>query len=517
MEGSSLNFGTPPQSYRTNARVRREQREQHEQREHGNSGLPHVEMVKPAQTVQDTSAAVEREARSVRRDLSDEERLQVMRLESFRHFFDRAIRITERAICANESSEIFVDYAGLHCDGQKEDKKGGSLSLSRCFFDERWSRNRCVTSFDWSDQYPELLLASYNANEAAPNDPDGVCLVWNMKFKKKTPEYVFHCQSPVMSACFAKFHPNLVVGGTYSGQLVLWDNRSHKRTPVQKSPLSASAHTHPIYCIQVVGTQNAHNIITISTDGKLCSWSLDMLSQPQDSMELSQQKQNRAVAVTCVSFPETEISSFLIGSEEGAIYGASRHGSKAGISEVYEGHQGPVTGVHCHPSQGQIDFSHLFLSSSIDWTVKLWSSKERRPLHSFEDNNDYIYDVKWSPVNPALFATSDLMGRVDLWNINSDTELPTASVVVEGSPALNKLAWTPSGSQVVVGDDVGKVWVYDVGEQLALAKGDESTQLIHTLQELRQNQLEPADGVPEADLAYSSLSSSLASFSSPLR
>ena len=42
---------------------------------------------------------------------------------------------------------------------------------------------------------------------------------------------------------FAKFHPNLIVGGTYSGQIVLWDNRSSKKTPVQRTPLSATAHT----------------------------------------------------------------------------------------------------------------------------------------------------------------------------------------------------------------------------------------------------------------------------------
>lgn len=38
---------------------------------------------------------------------------------------------------------------------------------------------------------------------------------------------------------------------------------------------------HPVYCVNVVGTQNANNLISISTDGKMCSWSLDMLSQPQ--------------------------------------------------------------------------------------------------------------------------------------------------------------------------------------------------------------------------------------------
>lgn len=55
---------------------------------------------------------------------------------------------------------------------------------------------------------------------------------------------------------------------------------------------------------------------------------------------------------------------------------ACRHGSKAGILDAYEGHQGPITGISTHSaSGGAIDFSDLFLTSSIDWTVKLWSVK----------------------------------------------------------------------------------------------------------------------------------------------
>lgn len=43
-------------------------------------------------------------------------------------------------------------------------------------------------------KHPELLVASYNVNEDSPHDPDGVALVWNSKFKKDTPEFIFHCQ-----------------------------------------------------------------------------------------------------------------------------------------------------------------------------------------------------------------------------------------------------------------------------------------------------------------------------------
>ncbi|KAL2080272.1 hypothetical protein ACEWY4_024065 [Coilia grayii] len=293
-------------------------------------------------------------------------------------------------------------------------------------------------------------------------------------------------ESPVVSVGFARFHPNLLVGGTYSGQIVLWDNRSHRRTPVQRTPLSASAHTHPVYCVNVVGTQNANNLITVSTDGKMCSWSLDMLSQPQESMELVYNK-SKPVAVTAMAFPTGDVNNYVVGSEEGTVYTASRHGSKAGICDIFEAHQGPVTGISCHGAVGPVDFSHLFVTSSFDWTVKLWSTKHNKPLYSFEDNADYVYDVMWSPTHPAVFAAVDGMGRLDLWNLNKDTEVPTASVTVEGAPALNRVRWASGGKEVAVGDSEGRVCIYDVGE-LATPHSEDWARFARTLVEIRANQ-----------------------------
>ncbi|XP_066977026.1 cytoplasmic dynein 1 intermediate chain 2-like isoform X42 [Macrobrachium rosenbergii] len=475
------------------------------------TGMPQVQDVKPALATE-AEKKIEEEKPQPARELSDEEKQMLMMTEEFHTFFDRSTRIVERALC--EDANIFVDYSHDHEeDGEASENGGVKLSLNRWFYDERWSRNRCITCMDWSPQYPELLVASYNNNEDSPHDPDGVALVWNTKFKKDTPEYIFHCQSPVMSATFARFHPNLIIGGTYSGQIVLWDNRSQKRTPVQRSPLSAAAHTHPVYCMKVVGTQNAHNLISVSTDGKMCSWSLDMLSQPQESMEL-QHKQSRAVAVTCLAFPHGDVNNFIVGSEEGAVFTACRHGSKAGIVDAYEGHQGPVTGVSTHSTPGPIDFSHLFLTSSIDWTVKLWSVKETKPLYSFEDNGDYVYDVAWSPIHPALFTSVDGTGRIDLWNLNQDTEVPTASTYVEGNPALNRVSWTNSGTQITVGDDLGKIWIYDVGEQLAAPRADDWARLVHTMGELKNNQADDDQSTRHYESTFSSLTSLS---SSPLR
>ncbi|XP_072755502.1 cytoplasmic dynein 1 intermediate chain isoform X1 [Anoplolepis gracilipes] len=476
-------------------------------------GLPQVKEVQPAVTQVEQEKEKEKPKKEVR-ELSEEEKQMIILSEDFQRFLDRTSRIVERAL--GESVDIYTDYTGTMDEDGMDEKSHQRLWLNRSFICERWSRNRCVTSMDWSPQFPELLAASYNNNDDTPNDPDGVCLIWNTKFKKTTPEFIFHCQSPVMSTTFARFHPNLILGGTYSGQIVLWDNRVQKRTPIQRTPLSATAHTHPVYCLSVVGTQNAHNLISISTDGKLCSWSLDMLSQPQEALELHT-KQSKAIAATCLAFPHGDVNNFVMGSEDGTVYSACRHGNRAGLTETYEGHQGPVTGISAHAVQGGIDFSHLFLTSSLDWTIKLWSLKENKPLYSFEHNGDYVYDVAWSPTHPALFASVDDSGRLDLWNLNQDTEVPTASVVVDGCPALNRVSWTPSGLHVTVGDDTGKIWVYDVAEHLAHPRIDEWNKFLYTQQDLKNNKADEELDKLNLSSGPSSLTSMTSISSVPLR
>ena len=165
--------------------------------------------------------------------------------------------------------------------------------------------------------------------------------------------------------------------------------------------------------------------------------------------------------------------------------------SKPGINECFEGHFGPVTGLSCHQVQGPIDFSHVFLTSSFDWSVKLWNLKEPgKPLYSFEHNSDYVYDVQWSPINPALFATVDGTGRLDLWNLINDAEVPTATLLVDGAPALNKLRWNQSGQQIAVGDDQGKISLYDVNESYANPRADDWNRFVRVLQDLKQSSVE---------------------------
>lgn len=194
---------------------------------------------------------------------------------------------------------------------------------------------------------------------------------------------------------------------------------------------------------------------------------MDILAKPQETLELVHPAHSKAdeVSVTTLGFPEGETTTFNVGTEEGSIYVVNRYdraGQKAGLVQqrVWRGHSGPVTGLHFHPASGKRDLSNLFLSSGVDWTVKLWpcnttsrssnvaanatgrSADARsgsasgssnveaiKPLFSFEHADDYIFDVKWHPHHPAVFGTVDGAGVFDLWNLNVDTEVRLGPVV----------------------------------------------------------------------------------------
>lgn len=431
-------------------------------------------------------------------------------------------------------------------------------------------------------QFPELILTSHTKNPSAPYDPAGLLLVWNMHMHSR-PEYILHAASDILTAKFSPFHPNLILAGSYSGQVLLFDTRSRSPHPVQRTPLTGSGHTHPVYSLSVVGTQNAHNIVSTSTDGVMCSWSIDMLAHPQEYLELlapstlfpSSNATSTAtpalptrvaddLAPTCTAFPPSDPTYALVSTESGNLHIAhrySRAGARAGIDAraLYSGHAAPVMSLDFHQPAGPVDLGDLVLSSSLDWSVKLW--RIRTPASSIAANassstvsdvssmtgvisgpsgmvglsgnssstpgtgkvdiygpvldiprDDAVYDAKWSPAKPGVFACVDGAGALEVWDLTVDTEVPLARAfsqrysqpsgvadinsTVAGSAAvgglgvggagvqmgsvgngmgrglsnaksLNKCAWEPhEGRRIATGGLDGVLGIWEVGGEL---------------------------------------------------
>lgn len=72
----------------------------------------------------------------------------------------------------------------------------------------------------------------------------------------------------------------------------------------------------------------------------------------------------------------------------------------------------------------------------FEWSCFFPPLQNNKPLYSFEDNSDYVYDVMWSPTHPALFACVDGVGHLDLWNLNNDTEVILIDISQKSSCVL---------------------------------------------------------------------------------
>lgn len=421
--------------------------------------------------------------------LDDDQYRALVKSSPFGDFFDRAAKSVERALYVSDRYNVSVDYGDVG-DGDKNSSTE-NISAQGEFFDDRWSKYRSVTGIAWSSKHPELVACSYSSNDNSTLDPDGVVCVWNSRYAGEKPEYVFTTESPVMSLLCPEFHPTCVVGATYSGQLVLWDTRA-RSTPVQRTPLSAMGHTHPVYDVTLVGTANANSVVSVSTDGRMCVWSLDSLVQPVETLELRNKATKsysssgaKNVAPTTMTFAKGDVNKFLVGSEEGAVYQACRHGAKNGIQQRYTGHTGPVTAVSTHRAHGPIDFSNLFVSSSLDWSTKLWhASYHHAPLLSF-DSFEAVYDVAWSPTHPSMFALVDGGGNLDLWNLGADVDAPIARMH-HSKHAANRIAWAPSGTLIASGNSAGTLYIDKLGD-VANATTESWTAMQALMEDLRSS------------------------------
>lgn len=452
------------------------------------------------------SAAVQQ--RYPLRTLTEDELNAVTASTEFLSFVERSSKVIERAL--DDEYDLLVDYTLSNAleDGVS-DEGGFALKETLQFFDSNQSLRRQISDLQFSPYHSELLLSAHTKNPAAANDPSGLIMLWHAHAPSR-PEYTFHSQgADILSARFSPFHPNLIIGGCYTGQVCLWDIREASRlggAPVLKTPQSGSqlGHNHPIYSISIVGTTNAHNILTASTDGIVCSWSADMLTQPQEYLELATPPPARTddLAPTCMTFPASDPTFFVVGTEEGSIYPCHRYdraGAKAGVDAklAYRGHTASVMSSQFHPAKGPVDLSELLLTSSIDWSVKLWRVRPAASSSSVAATSgststttgggqqlmgpvldigreDLVYDAKWAPQKPSVFACVTGAGDLEVFDLNVDMEVPVAKAsptrgkggaMVDG---LNKCAWQEQrGGLIATGGLDGVVTLFEVGKSLS--------------------------------------------------
>ena len=355
------------------------------------------------------------------------------------------------------------------------------------FYDESCDK-KTVTSLEWSLKYPELLLSCYSrrTDDFNANQKNGLIYIWSLAIRK-VPEFTFTCQPEITSAIFHPYNPQLVLGGTHTGQVMIWDTRG-KQNAVNKTPLGLGGgqsgiktHTSDIICLGVIGSTNSSHIISLS-NGAICLWSMNNLSAPVKRIELKTQGKKESedlseMNILSMGMQQYETNNLLIGSDDNNIYQISLNedNSRNIILNTYKGHEGPIYSVDFHPADyyNTCNFSNLFATSSADWTTKIWSKQSCFPLFTIESSTNYVYCSKWSPTNASVMAMGDGNGYLDIMDFNKDIETPKLHCKL-GNEALNKICWTEDGKRITVGDSSGKVQLFALDKEIYMSDGENS-------------------------------------------
>ncbi|MBP3801773.1 MAG: hypothetical protein J6I85_07130 [Clostridia bacterium] len=407
-------------------------------------------------------------------------------------YCDNNFNILNEALYSNDIYDICNSYYNEEETDVNISKK--TLAKHVCDLYDDQCNGRIVTALDWSPIQRELFLSAFSGTEDF-NQQSGLIQLWSL-LNRKTPEYVINYQTELTSAIFYKDNPNLVIGGSVTGQIMFWDIKTGRAVPEQKSPLGVgndnSSHCYPIHCLTIVGKDN--NLVSISTDGVMCEWSLNNLSSPINRYVLNpndiyeQDKDGlNEIGPLCIGACQSN-NSFIIGCDENDIYNIKLEEKRYNVIDTYRGSKGPIFCVSPHPpspDEGS-SFSDLFLSCGADWTTKLWStSQSEEPLLTFNQSKDYVYSAKWHPINPSIFATGDGSGYIDLWDLNRDREIPTFRYDLK--TAVNRLAWSHDGKKLAAGDINGHIAIFQSEKDVVNVKIEDVNKFSDNIKAIKEN------------------------------
>ncbi|KFH15477.1 WD domain, G-beta repeat-containing protein [Toxoplasma gondii MAS] len=132
------------------------------------------------------------------------------------------------------------------------------------------------------------------------------------------------------------------------------------------------------------------------------------LTSPRDSAEATALV--GSAGGTCFDFHPSQSHVFIVGTTEGVIFKCSKNYSGQYL-QTYLGHDMSITGVEWNPFHPRV-----FISSSSDWTVKIWEESLTSPVLTF-DFEMAVGDVRWAPSSSTMFAAATADGTVHVYDL----------------------------------------------------------------------------------------------------
>eukprot|EP01083_Nonionella_stella_P016247 45433_1 len=427
---------------------------------------------------------------------------------------------TDVSMADNDEIPRLEDRSSLFISNKRKKlKRKALLKYSNNKFYSAETQKRAICDINFSATNSDWFLASYFTEDVdrASLDNDGLVLIWNLLLPR-FPEYKLYSESQITSTHFHPMDKFLVFAATTSGQILCYDLRTGSNSkPVQRTNFN-DAHSSAIYCMDFlhsVGDKQRRHLLSLSNDGKLCIFKdngLNVEAMHHGMLTLknvqnvasvagsssaptsaSASASSQELSTVCFGYPHKRSDNILFGSDSGKVYRTDIHNKHSGsddkiyVEQCVDAHSGPITNIHfpsgnvrtqktiydkstdkekISTSTTQIpsSISALYLTSSYDWTVKLWHCDYVQQIETYTSMTDYVYDVKWCNGGKyGVFAACDGAHKLTLFDLKYDFKEPLNVINVpteDSSAALTKLNWAKNGKYLCCGDSNGTIYMY---------------------------------------------------------
>eukprot|EP01013_Petalomonas_cantuscygni_P029752 TRINITY_DN55631_c0_g1_i1.p1 TRINITY_DN55631_c0_g1~~TRINITY_DN55631_c0_g1_i1.p1 ORF type:complete len:628 (+),score=149.18 TRINITY_DN55631_c0_g1_i1:63-1886(+) len=341
----------------------------------------------------------------------------------------------------------------------------------------------------------------------------GYVCCWNVnsrKLRQEVPDLCIEADNFVMCLAFHPKETTLLAGGTYNGEVVVWDISNADEPQVAVSRSGPASHCDPIKQVRWVRNTadgaSRVNLMSCSADGRILLWSMqNQLGQPLSLYEPLDRK-NHTLGVTAVSVlysgfgsyasvaAELDVSSLecsvIAGTEPGSVVrcavkpvekvpdlvknerGEVEFGkdiklvASNPVVMSYAPHTGPVQVVDANRFH-----RHLFLSASSDGNVNVYNALDSEPVLVMSPSpslDAYVYAAAWSPFRPLVFAVGCRDSYLYVYDLeHSRVKAAVTQKVSSDSAAVLTVQFNEADPRMMAsGDAAGHLKVWDVADTL---------------------------------------------------
>jgi len=346
-----------------------------------------------------------------------------------------------------------------------------------------------VTSIAWNSTGSTLACSFGKLDTTGWCAVEAPVCVWNVfrpQMVPGEPDTSISIQGFVMSLAFHPSQPAILAGGTYNGELMIWNTASEDLDPLlSSSSIDDYFHREAIQTVEWIPadlSNDSYLIATVSGDGKVLIWDAREydLSYPSRGFMLLGSKK-RVLGGRCMSFSPVDPWLFVIGGETGTVMRAFRPPPGASMGKPqgnYSWKPSAVALLDQLAANSRLTLQHhveqycrtagitevgadAVFNSKPDPTVIFPAAKTT----DLEPHAGAVTTVVFSPFHRKLLLTGSIDGSVRLYDVLQQRAIqalfpPTKHL---STCAISAASWSSARPCVfAVALEMGGVYIYDL-------------------------------------------------------